>query len=425
MLGFVSYRRSGSVRSLCNDRPLARARSTKPCACLVATDRAVCVLGHYVATELWLELGGYIATEPCACSIATQRPSLACAWSDYHTRACLWPVWILELVRGRFGYVSVALGQSVFGSIEIRTRFYRKALPYSTRTLKLDDHIHVEVSQRGLIFRSEIDTCPTDAISNDINNPASIDATTSPSIDATTSPSIENGRVSEQKEFDVCGNLFDGETTIWCQEIQIAQQMLLTAICKASSTPYCRDDRQRRRISKVKQNNYNKALSGRQHTIRVTDVPQSMDQSAQHEDQNIPDVPVEVHPSDLTRQTDRAVYRLDPRTSGLELRPDPRPDDRTDRTEARLYWPTRQAKADGQARINLGQANSDLDHGFSLLARLARTACTGDCADDLSSLFDRSWTFPLDIYLRQGSLSYQKTWVMLEHILSDQNVTRP
>ena len=150
-----------------------------------------------------------------------------------------------------------------------------------------------------------------------------------------------------------------------------------------------------------------------------------MDQSAQHEDQNIPDVPVEVHPSDLTRQTDRAVYRLDPRTSGLELRPDPRPDDRTDRTEARLYWPTRQAKADGQARINLGQANSDLDHGFSLLARLARTACTGDCADDLSSLFDRSWTFPLDIYLRQGSLSYQKTWVMLEHILSDQNVTRP
>ena len=31
---------------------------------------------------------------------------------------------ILELARGRFGYVSVALGSS----IEIRTRFYRKAL---------------------------------------------------------------------------------------------------------------------------------------------------------------------------------------------------------------------------------------------------------------------------------------------------------
>ncbi|KAF3535991.1 hypothetical protein F2Q69_00020072 [Brassica cretica] len=33
------------------------------------------------------------------------------------------------------------------------------------------------------------------------------------SIDVTTSPSLDTGRVSEQKEFDVCGNLFDGETT--------------------------------------------------------------------------------------------------------------------------------------------------------------------------------------------------------------------
>ncbi|KAF3510494.1 hypothetical protein F2Q69_00007587 [Brassica cretica] len=80
------------------------------------------------------------------------------------------------------------------------------------------------------------------------------------------------------------------------------------------------------------------------------------------------------------------MYQLDPRASGLELRPDPRPDDRTDRTEARLSWPTQQAKADGQARINLGRANFDSDHGFSLLAHLARTACTCDCADDLSSL---------------------------------------
>ncbi|KAF2534290.1 hypothetical protein F2Q70_00030224 [Brassica cretica] len=33
------------------------------------------------------------------------------------------------------------------------------------------------------------------------------------SIDATTSPSIDTGHVSEQKEFDVCGNIFDEETT--------------------------------------------------------------------------------------------------------------------------------------------------------------------------------------------------------------------
>ncbi|KAL0813907.1 hypothetical protein Bca101_070350 [Brassica carinata] len=84
-------------------------------------------------------------------------------------------------------------------------------------------------------------------------------------------------------------------------------------------------------------------------------------------DQNVPDVPVEVHPSDQIRQTNQAVYRLDPRTSGLELRPNPRPDDRTDRTEARLSRLTRQAKTDGQARINLARVNSDSDHGFSLL----------------------------------------------------------
>ncbi|KAF3560273.1 hypothetical protein F2Q69_00013040 [Brassica cretica] len=85
----------------------------------------------------------------------------------------------------------------------------------------LDDPLHAEASQRGLRFRDEVDKGPTeassidtdqipsndttDAISNDINKPTSIDATTSPSIDT--------GRVSEQKEFDVCGNLRDGDTT--------------------------------------------------------------------------------------------------------------------------------------------------------------------------------------------------------------------
>ena len=38
------------------------------------------------------------------------------------------PIAILELVRGWFGYMSVALRKSVLGSIEIRTRFYRKVL---------------------------------------------------------------------------------------------------------------------------------------------------------------------------------------------------------------------------------------------------------------------------------------------------------
>ncbi|KAF3570453.1 hypothetical protein F2Q69_00059566 [Brassica cretica] len=48
----------------------------------------------------------------------------------------------------------------------------------------------------------------------------------------------------------------------------------------------------------------------------------------------------------------------------------------------------KESYADGQAIIKLGRANSDSDRGFSLLARLARTACTGDRADDLASLFD-------------------------------------
>ncbi|KAF2567015.1 hypothetical protein F2Q68_00025698 [Brassica cretica] len=93
----------------------------------------------------------------------------------------------------------------------------------------LDNHQHVEVSQKGLRFRDEVDKGPTEPVSIDtdqipsidINKPTSIDTTTSPlidttispSIDTTTSSSIDSGRVSEQKEFDVCGNLRDGDTT--------------------------------------------------------------------------------------------------------------------------------------------------------------------------------------------------------------------
>ncbi|KAF3530376.1 hypothetical protein DY000_02040985 [Brassica cretica] len=69
----------------------------------------------------------------------------------------------------------------------------------------LDDPLHAEASQRGLLFRDEVDKSPSEA--------ALIDTNQIPSIDATTSPSIDTGRVSEQKEFDVCGNLRDGDTT--------------------------------------------------------------------------------------------------------------------------------------------------------------------------------------------------------------------
>ncbi|WZZ14790.1 hypothetical protein YC2023_107879 [Brassica napus] len=52
------------------------------------------------------------------------------------------------------------------------------------------------------------------------------------------------------------------------------------------------------------------------------------------------------------------------------------------------------------ARLDMDHARLDLDHevsqnnrDFSLLARLAHTACTDDCADDLSTLFDQIMEF--------------------------------
>ncbi|KAG5384265.1 hypothetical protein IGI04_035735 [Brassica rapa subsp. trilocularis] len=72
---------------------------------------------------------------------------------------------------------------------------------------------HVEASQRGLPFRDEVDKGPVKAASIDIDRIPSNDTNNPVSIDTNTSPSIDIGRISEQKGFDVCGNLFDGETT--------------------------------------------------------------------------------------------------------------------------------------------------------------------------------------------------------------------
>ncbi|KAF2598327.1 hypothetical protein F2Q68_00010206 [Brassica cretica] len=79
MHGFVLYRRFGKVRTLRSDRP-------------------------------WLELGRNRSSRVRARSLRSDR-----AW------LVRGPMAILELVRGRCGYVSVASGQSIFsGSIEIR-----------------------------------------------------------------------------------------------------------------------------------------------------------------------------------------------------------------------------------------------------------------------------------------------------------------
>ncbi|KAF2538794.1 hypothetical protein F2Q70_00035676 [Brassica cretica] len=56
MHGLMSYRRFGRARSLCSVRTLVQARSLR-------RDRTEWSFGRYVATELWLELGCYVATE--------------------------------------------------------------------------------------------------------------------------------------------------------------------------------------------------------------------------------------------------------------------------------------------------------------------------------------------------------------------------
>ena len=77
----------------------------------------------------------------------------------------------------------------------------------------LDDPLHAEASQRGLRFRDEVDKGPTEAASINTGRIPSNDTNKRSSIDAITSPSIDTGRISEKKEFDVCGNLRDGDTT--------------------------------------------------------------------------------------------------------------------------------------------------------------------------------------------------------------------
>ncbi|KAF2592013.1 hypothetical protein F2Q70_00039161 [Brassica cretica] len=88
-----------------------------------------------------------------------------------------------------------------------------RSMQFSSYIEVLDDHQHVEASHRGLRFRDEVDKGPAEAASINTDQIPSNDTNKPASIDITTSPLIDTGRVSEQKEFDVCGNLRDGDTT--------------------------------------------------------------------------------------------------------------------------------------------------------------------------------------------------------------------
>ncbi|WZY77812.1 hypothetical protein YC2023_024196 [Brassica napus] len=77
----------------------------------------------------------------------------------------------------------------------------------------LNDQHHVEASQIGLRFRDEVDEGPAGAPSSDISKPELIDSNTSSSINADKIPSINTRRESEQNEYELCGNIFYGDTT--------------------------------------------------------------------------------------------------------------------------------------------------------------------------------------------------------------------
>ncbi|KAF3546720.1 hypothetical protein DY000_02010075 [Brassica cretica] len=98
--------------------------------------------------------------------------------------------------------------------------------------------------------------------------------------------------------------------------------------------------------------------------------------------------PTEVQPFIRTRSTDRAVYRIDPRAPGRDLRMDPRPDDRISRTTGVLPRPIRHSRANSQARTHDHREESDSGLSLSFLARLGRTARPEQADHDISNHFD-------------------------------------
>ncbi|WZZ77812.1 LOW QUALITY PROTEIN: hypothetical protein YC2023_098384 [Brassica napus] len=139
----------------------------------------------------------------------------------------------------------------------------------------------------------------------------------------------------------------------------------------------------------------------------------------------------------------RKTSKMDLRTNFFEERGNDAPQS-MDRTrldldnQARLDLDRARLDMDSQARLDLDRARLDLDsrarldldrfqndRDFSLLVRLTRTECSKDRADGLTLMSESLLNSIIQISLRQGSLSSQKTWATLEHNLSDQNVPRP
>ncbi|WZZ15182.1 hypothetical protein YC2023_108271 [Brassica napus] len=120
---------------------------------------------------------------------------------------------------------------------------------------------------------------------------------------------------------------------------------------------------------------------------RTQDLDQDVEQT-QHGDQDDQISPTEVQPFSRSRSTDRAVYRIDPRAPGRDLRMDPRPDDQISQTTGVLPRPIRHSRANSQARTHDHREESDSGLSLSFLARLGRTARPDQADHDLSNHFD-------------------------------------
>ncbi|KAF2588069.1 hypothetical protein F2Q70_00038685 [Brassica cretica] len=113
-----------------------------------------------------------------------------------------------------------------------------------------------------------------------------------------------------------------------------------------------------------------------------------------HADHNFPldraDQTIRTDPSDHPDGTACTAHCIDPQTSGIELQQDPRPDDRIDRTGARLSRHVRHSKTNGQAKINFDRVDSESVRAFSFLVCLT---CTSDRTDGLIRHFDQFMNF--------------------------------
>ncbi|KAG2282650.1 hypothetical protein Bca52824_053870 [Brassica carinata] len=134
-------------------------------------------------------------------------------------------------------------------------------------------------------------------------------------------------------------------------------------------------------------------------TVRVIPSDHSV-----HADHNFPldraDQTVRTDPSNHPDHTARAVHHIDPRTSRLELRMEPRPRDGFDRPTSLLSQPIQHSKTDSQTRFNLGREESEDVHRFSLMALLVRPACSEGCPDVLASVPDPLMDFSHPYYTK-------------------------